>query len=109
MKMKNLEGLEDNIMNGFGGLECKREYIKKKSKTLIPLVLKHFNWFVQQTVNPELPEGYEIGDSERCEYDVGKGGYIVYKGKMNCPEVCGQVKDLFIQYQERYDWVSEIK
>jgi hypothetical protein len=117
MKMKNLEGLEEHIMNGFGGLMCKREYLKEKSKTLLPIVLKHFNWFIQETVNPQLPEGYIIGDSEKCEYDVGENGYVIYMGEMNWPEgndedvprVSGQIQDLFIQYQEMYEWVQGIK
>ena len=83
MKMNNLGGLEEHIMNGLGGLECKREYLKSKSKNLLPLVLKHFNWFVQETVNPQLPEEYKLDSVMECEYNVGKGGYVIHLGKIN--------------------------
>lgn len=112
----------------FGDLE---ELIKKKSRTLKnreveiktlveelkPRVVNHFNKYMKGVVNPAMPWGYGIIESEYAFYEFGKG-FTVHTGPYKTPEgttegpLSSDIEDavnrLLHDYQKKSPWVAKI-
>ena len=103
-------GLEED----YAKLFSEHEALEKRGERLIPLVLAHFNAFIDRSVNPALPEGFSIAKSDHAHY--GNGTFTVSTGAYQTPhgptteplEIETEVMDLLRQYKEKTPWIGNI-
>ncbi len=104
-------GLEED----YAVLAAEHKALNKRGKKLEPLVLAHFNSFVRNTINPALPEGITLIESNHAshypdgKFIVSTGCYQTPEGPTKGPLECERtVMDLLRKYKEETPWIDRI-
>ena len=103
-------GLEEDYKKLFSEYKA----LNERGQKLVPLVLTHFNDYVDYLINPSLPEGFSINHSNHAFHSDGKfvvstGVYQTPSGPTKGPlEIETTVMDLLNKYQKKAPWIDRI-
>ncbi|MDO8517062.1 MAG: hypothetical protein Q7S33_02960 [Nanoarchaeota archaeon] len=106
--------LEEELNKKYENLSLEYGIFKQKTEELIPLVVSHFNDYLDEVINPALPKGYSIVKSTSASFSEGR--FIIYTGVYKTPsglnngplEIERIVIDLMQQYEKNNPWVDRI-
>ena len=97
-------------------LELKRKAFEQEADKLKPEVLNHFNKYINEVINPSIPEGYSLPPSKTCFYE--ERGFNIWTAstiKMPNGEFFGgpfeferTIMDLTEKYKENNPWISRV-
>jgi hypothetical protein len=99
-------------------LNVHQDDLSKRISCSFPDILNHFNSFVENEINPKLPEGYKLDDAIHICYDpscakcvITTGLYLTPKGKSHGPmEFQDIILPMLEKYAERYKvWIKEVE
>ena len=65
----------EDITTKFKELKASQTSLDEKAQELIPLILTHFNDYIDQNINTVLPEGYSLAKSTLARYNGN--GFII--------------------------------
>ncbi|MBN2052010.1 hypothetical protein JW756_00730 [Candidatus Woesearchaeota archaeon] len=92
--------------------------LQAAGRHLAPMVLKHFNQYVENVINPKLPQGYILLPSEHVFFGdrLKRPGFEITTGSIQTPQGNSKgpfefeaiIMDLFHEYQAQTPWVTYI-
>ncbi len=105
--------MTEEILERLKVINSKRKFLEGEIDALKPLVIAHFNEYIDNVINPSLPKGYSMPHEITCFYE--RGGFRIKTAKyLNTPygpsrglfEFDGKLLDLCIGYGEQTPWVG---
>jgi hypothetical protein len=116
---KNLEDYMDDIKRIISVASSNLKAldgVKDAAEIYTPLVLKHFNEWVQNEVNSELVNPTYIGKADEARFDIRRGLWVIdcaptFEGDevvMLEGEDLKMIFDKYNKYVEKNDWVGMI-
>lgn len=106
--------LERQLQNEFMQLTNQYDELQVNGQRMVPKVVQHFNEYLQTVVNPALPKGYAVLESNHALFTNGKfivntGPYQTPVGITNEPlEIENIVMDLLSKYQKNTPWIDSV-
>ena len=101
------------IENNFKDIKTLIERVEQEGKELEPVVLAHFNQYVKDVINPQLPEGYELLEAEDAFFFIANRGWNIVTGNVSISDVAlylptglsNRIKKLCRGYVVNNPWV----
>lgn len=105
--------MTEEILEGLKIINSKRKSLEEEVNKIKPLVIAHFNNYIDEVINPSLPKGYSMPHETDCFYECG-AFRIKTAQYLNTPhgpsrglfDFDGRLLDLCIGYGEQTPWVG---
>ncbi len=104
------------LLNEQREANAKLERVKEKADDLLLEAITHFDAYVEQVINPKLPEGYRLLAAKSVEYHVS-GHYEIITGVYRTPKGISEesnktLEDIILplldEYKRKHCWIGKI-